>query len=146
MEISKKYETKFNIKNLNECLKLKRKILNLKFGDDQYKNDLLVNVLLKDQQYIRCTIAHNYSSDINDKYWLESSKKISKNAESNITKILRYVLRLPKHLCETENCPNIAIFGTKHNRAFRCAQHKDNNHQIVMRTPCPGVDGVCPYE
>ncbi|AYV79723.1 MAG: hypothetical protein Faunusvirus42_8, partial [Faunusvirus sp.] len=63
-----------------------------------------------------------------------------------ITNIFRYILGLPKYPCDEPQCYNFAIYGTVRCLPFRCDKHKEDEHSIVVKTICRGVNGICPYD
>lgn len=136
---------------ISQNIEFKRKILKLKFTyGKKYKGYCIVDILYKDTSYIQWLIAHNCELDTYtefNSYGQTRGKKIvkTKKVESDVTKIFRYILGIPKYPCDVSGCCNYAMFGETNNLPYKCIDHKKNIHKIVLQTACRGVDGVCPY-
>ncbi len=138
--------------DINNNIGLKNKISHLKFTyGKKYKDEFIVDVINYDFFYVQWIIAHNLELNTfreANEYGYERGLKIKKTLkrESMVTIIVRYMFNLPKYPCDKQNCKKHAMYGIEKNLPFRCTQHKANEHIIVIKTSCRGVDGVCPYD
>lgn len=147
----KKRQLRYNkIRPLFELIESKLKLVNSKLIYKKYKGQYLINVFLNHKNYIRWLIAHGFELDTYKSYndYGYSQKVIKKKTkvESEFTKILRFIMNIPKYPCDQPGCSRYAMYGNNNEPfPFKCHVHKYHNHKIVLQTKCRGIDGICPY-